>query len=92
MPTVRDLWLNLNEQMKQDYEIPSFLSDTIRHRDSFMQYQDVNTNIDYKSLAYQTYHETYVCLVSGKPEIYKLVSPVFRHNMYSGVRPELKQH
>ena len=32
--------------------------------------------------------ETYICLTTGN-EIFRLVSPVFKQNMYSGVREEL---
>ena len=33
--------------------------------------------------------ETYSCVTQGT-ELYKLISPVFKQNVYSGVRPELK--
>lgn len=57
--------------------------------DTYFSYYNQDDNDSLKPFVKETTRETYACLIKGK-ESYKMVSPVFRQNLYAGKRPELK--
>lgn len=71
--------------------MPEFMATFLEHEDTYLSYYNEERNEELKSLAVQQNQETYSCVTQGE-EIYRLVSPVFKQNMYSGVRDELKPH
>mmetsp|Transcript_10933 Transcript_10933/g.18275 ORF Transcript_10933/g.18275 Transcript_10933/m.18275 type:complete len:127 (-) Transcript_10933:415-795(-) len=78
--------------MAGEYEVPTFLADIIPLSSVFLSYQRLDSNDIYKGFAKQAYMETYTCLTRGDSEVFRIVSPIFKQNMYSGVRVELRPH
>lgn len=62
---------------------------TIKLQDSYLSYYNEMNNDELKGFAKQHSSEVYSCVAQGV-EIFRLVAPYFKRNMYSGVREELK--
>jgi len=77
--------------LRKYYEVPEFISNSVNHNNIFLNFFGESSNYRLKGFAYSVTEETYVCLTTGN-EIFRLVSPVFKQNMYSGVREELSSN
>lgn len=77
--------------MNKYYEVPEFISDTLKFNNIYLNFFGESSNYRLKGYAYAVTEETYVCLTTGN-EIFRLVSPVFKPNVYSGVREELSSN
>lgn len=84
-----NLWITWNDALKKYYEVPEFLFDTIKFDDAFLSFLSEDSHEDAREFATQQKMESYFCVTHGE-ELFRLVSPVFKQNMYSGVREELK--
>lgn len=71
-----------------DIEAPFFINDTLDLLDTYLSHTNTNNTESMNPFAKQLTAETYVCSLRGA-EKFRLVSPVFKQNMYSGVRQEL---
>lgn len=89
MPFLQNLWIFYNQDLEEDYQFPEFLHNTIKLRDSYLSYYNEVNNDELKGFAKQHSSEVYSCVTQGV-EIFRLVAPYFKRNMYSGVREELK--
>lgn len=91
MVHLQNLFINRNKDMMADIEVPSFIEDILPFQDAYLSYTSSSDNAELKTLSTETKKETYSCVVRGS-EVFRLVSPVYRQNMYSQRRPELKPH
>lgn len=89
MPYLQNLWILYNKDLAEDYEVPEFISKTLKLEDSYLSYYHEDNNDELKGFPKQHSSEIYACVTQGM-EVYRLVSPIFKQNMYSGVREELK--
>lgn len=74
-----------------DIIIPDAINEILPFQDAYLSYTTSRDNNDMKDLAFELVKETYTCQVRGS-EIFRIVSPIYRQNMYSQRRPELKPH
>lgn len=88
MPYIKNIWLNNNDLFQKDYEFPDFINDFLAIEDTWMSYTSTGTNRESKGKARQQGYESYYCVTKGI-ERFKFVSPIFKQNMYSGVREEI---
>jgi hypothetical protein len=88
MPYLKNLWLNNNDLLAKDYVFPDFINSTILLEDTWLSYTSTGTNKDVKGKARQQQYESYYCVTKGI-ERFRFVSPIFKQNMYSGVREEI---
>lgn len=69
----------------EDMQVPKFISDIVVLKDTYLSYTSIEQNSIMKGFAKQLTLETYACLIQGT-EKFRLVSPVFKQHLYSGVR------
>jgi len=51
MVHLQNLWLNRNDIMQKDYEVPKFIADIIQHEDSYLSYTSEENNAYLKQFA-----------------------------------------
>lgn len=92
LPHFQQLLINLNNELKKDYIIPSFINDTLILKDVVLASLHEKVNDDLNGYANQVSRETYRCIVTGSKNEeepaakLRLISPIFKQNMYSGSR------
>lgn len=90
MDYFQNLWITWNDDLKKYYEVPEFIFDTLHFHDVYLSFYGEESHEEKKEFAKQQKRESYFCVTHGV-EVFRLVSPVFRQNMYSGVREELRR-
>ena len=98
LPHFQALIINYNDNLKKDIELPPFIKNTLKLLDISIASEHESVNEDLNGYANQVGREIYRCIVTGSQDSggpaakIRLVSPIFKQNMYSGSRVELKPH
>lgn len=88
IPFFKNLWVTRNEKIINTLRRPQFMEIFSPVRDYYFSHTSLKSHRMQKTNAVQLDGEVYVCQIQGR-ERFKLVAPVFKQNMYSGIREEL---
>ena len=88
MPFIKNLWVTRNPALKRDINPPSFMEIFNEYQDLYLSHTSMKSNRMQKTNAVQLDGEVYICQIQGR-ERFKMIAPIFKQNMYAGIREEL---
>ena len=62
MVHVSNLWINRNEELKNDYAVPGFMAKILELEDIYLSYSNFENNAVLKQFASESSMETYSCV------------------------------
>ena len=68
-----------------DLVVPEFISGTLSLFDTYLSHTNTNNTAEMNPFVKQLTAETYICSILGTEKV-RMVAPIFKQNMYSGVR------
>ena len=73
----------------KDIEAPEFIAGILKHESTYFSYMDKTQNDLLQPFAHEQELEGYSCVVRGHNK-YRIVSPIFRQNLYAGAKVDLR--